>query len=679
MASLPLGVSARDGAAAIGAALLGAAAYPPIGAWPLTLVSTALFLRLIRDQDTLTARNLGVVYGVTYALGTMYWFFAVFGTYAIPLFGLMAAYFGLLATLIAMTRGQGPLTRAALTALFAVAVEWLRGDAWYLRFPWYTPGHALAQAPAWIAAARWLGAYGLSYVIWFIVAVGAFGRPLAWTAIALLPAAWFLLPAVEPPDRRVLLIQTEEPGGGESVFADIPPEPVDLAVLPEYAYTCAAKLALATPRGPAGLARKVSAPVVFGAVDGDYYGGTFTNLAIVIDAQGRIQGQFPKQRPVPLMRDGTPGTTRPVFPVKEGVLGVAICYDLDAPAIAGDLVRDGATVLVTPTYDAIWWTRMQHLHHELLIRLRAVETDRWVLRAASSGRTEVIDPNGVPSAAGVEIGETGFVVLPFGHRTTRPLGAQLFLLGPAFAAAALLFVVVSVWRWLGRRRRGGGAVVALMLANINAGCWAPTVPPAGPPPALEYPSHWWEPVPKEGAPSWEILPQEAGPGEVILSKRHELGLLSNFAATPFTFHGKRYASLEGFWQMMLYPEGDDDPRATFRGNEWKLTREQVAQLTAFEAKKAGSLASENMKRMGITWVSFEGKRFEYKPAEPGEHYRLIVAATWEKVRQNPEVKRVLLATGDLKLRPDHHTEPNAPAAWRYYDILTEIRGELASR
>ena len=102
----------------------------------------------------------------------------------------------------------------------------------------------------------------------------------------------------------------------------------------------------------------------------------------------------------------------------------------------------------------------------------------------------------------------------------------------------------------------------------------------------------------------------------------------------------------------------------------------MAQLTAFDAKKAGTLAEQNMKEMGITWVSFEGKRFEYRPAEPGEHCRLIVAATWAKVRQNPEVKRVLLATGDLVLKPDHHPEPNAPAAWRYYDILTGIRSEL---
>jgi hypothetical protein len=194
-----------------------------------------------------------------------------------------------------------------------------------------------------------------------------------------------------------------------------------------------------------------------------------------------------------------------------------------------------------------------------------------------------------------------------------------------------------------------------------------------------FPPHWWAPVPAEGAPDWEILPQQAGPGEVILSKRHELGLLSNFAPTPFTFRGRRYASLEGFWQMMLYPEDERDLRASFAGLRWKHTRAQVAQMTAFDAKAAGGLAEENMKTMGITWVTFEGKRIEYRPAVPGEHYRLIVAATREKVRQNPEVRRVLLATGDLVLKPDHHQERGAPAAWRYFEILAAIRTELRGR
>jgi hypothetical protein len=201
---------------------------------------------------------------------------------------------------------------------------------------------------------------------------------------------------------------------------------------------------------------------------------------------------------------------------------------------------------------------------------------------------------------------------------------------------------------------------------------------ADPLPPSAYPARWWAPVPKEGAPGWEILPQEAGPGEVILSKRNELGLLSNFAATPFIFREKRYASLEGFWQMMKYPEGNEDPRATFPGLSWKYTRELVAQLTSFEAKHAGDLGEANMKTMGITWVTFEGKRLEYRPPIPGAHYRLIVQATHEKVRQNPEVKRVLLSTGNLVLQPDHHQEPDAPAAWRYYEILAQIRSELQS-
>jgi hypothetical protein len=131
--------------------------------------------------------------------------------------------------------------------------------------------------------------------------------------------------------------------------------------------------------------------------------------------------------------------------------------------------------------------------------------------------------------------------------------------------------------------------------------------------------------------------------------------------------------------MMKYPEGPNDPRAKFPGLEWNYTREQVGQLASFEAKSAGTLAEENMTKMGISWVTFAGKSIEYRPKSPGEHYRLIVAATRAKVQQNPEVKKVLLATGELILKPDHHQGPNPPAAWRYYYILTQIRGELQKR
>jgi hypothetical protein len=67
-----------------------------------------------------------------------------------------------------------------------------------------------------------------------------------------------------------------------------------------------------------------------------------------------------------------------------------------------------------------------------------------------------------------------------------------------------------------------------------------------------YPSQWWAPVPEDQKAVWEILPQAAKPGQVILSKRNELGILANLQPLPLCTTVKRYASIEGFWQMMLY-------------------------------------------------------------------------------------------------------------------------------
>jgi predicted NAD-dependent protein-ADP-ribosyltransferase YbiA (DUF1768 family) len=192
----------------------------------------------------------------------------------------------------------------------------------------------------------------------------------------------------------------------------------------------------------------------------------------------------------------------------------------------------------------------------------------------------------------------------------------------------------------------------------------------------DYPSHWWATVPEAGKPDWEILPQAAKPGQVILSKRNELGILSNFAPTPFVYRGKRYASVEGFWQMMLYPEGPDDPRAKAPGVHWRHSREEVGQMTAWDAKNAGDAAYENMKKMGIDWVTFEGAMMPYWSKTKGEHYRIIVEAMRAKLEQNPKVREILLSTGDLTLLPDHYQETDPPAEWSYFNIWMDLRAEL---
>jgi apolipoprotein N-acyltransferase len=456
-----LGVTARQALMALAAGLLGAAAFPPLSLWPLMLVSAALLVRLLRDLDTQTARNAGLLYGLAFAGGTMHWMFQIFGVFACSLLVVMAAYYGLLATLFASTRGLSVTLRVCLAAVFAVSVEWLRGDAWYLRFPWYAPPHALAQVPVMAAAARWLGAYGLSFIVWLIAAAGAF-RPRAYAAFLLLPACWFLLPSAGKPDRRALLLQTEM-GGVEQLIAATPSENVDLVVLPELAFTRSPEAVISERNGPASLARKTNAPVVFGAVEGVYGKMPFSNVVAVIGSNGRLLGAFPKQRPVPLLLDGAPGQRRPVFETKQGVLGVAICYDFDAPPTAGALVHSGATVLVAPTMDAMRWGQVQHEHHALLFRLRAIENDRWLVRAASSGRSEVISPLGVPSREAMEFGEEGRVVLPFAHRRSWALGGQLSFLGPAATAGTVLFFIGRCLLWT--RSRWRGRVMASPPAN----------------------------------------------------------------------------------------------------------------------------------------------------------------------------------------------------------------------
>ncbi len=98
-------------------------------------------------------------------------------------------------------------------------------------------------------------------------------------------------------------------------------------------------------------------------------------------------------------------------------------------------------------------------------------------------------------------------------------------------------------------------------------------------------------------------------------------------------------------------------------------------MVSFQAKTAGDLASENMKKMGIDWVTFERRRMKYWTQQKGEHYDLIVEVTRAKIRQNPQARHVLLSTGDLILRPDHQQSPDAPPAWRYHEILMMIRTE----
>jgi predicted NAD-dependent protein-ADP-ribosyltransferase YbiA (DUF1768 family) len=209
---------------------------------------------------------------------------------------------------------------------------------------------------------------------------------------------------------------------------------------------------------------------------------------------------------------------------------------------------------------------------------------------------------------------------------------------------------------------------------LTAGCVATGQKTTGD----NYPDIWWKEVPKDQLAGWEIPPQAAdrSKGEVILSKRNELGKLSNFHPAPFELDGIRYASIEGLWQSMKYPENAEDERNRDKDVVWPHTRAQVEGMSAFEAKKAGSAASANMKKLGIKWITYKGEKLYSSGPDTKRHYEIIESATRAKLAANPDIKELLLRTGNLKLLPDHVQPAGMPPAYQYFDIYMKLRAEI---
>ena len=126
--------------------------------------------------------------------------------------------------------------------------------------------------------------------------------------------------------------------------------------------------------------------------------------------------------------------------------------------------------------------------------------------------------------------------------------------------------------------------------------------------------------------------------------------------------------------MMKFPESTTDSRV-FSSLAWEETREEVSQEVGFKAKKLGDHGSKQMKHLGINWVTYKGEKLPYRVTHKGKHYKIIRRAMIAKLAQNPEVKKILLSTGSLKLRPDHKQE-NVPPAWMYATIWMELRSKI---
>jgi apolipoprotein N-acyltransferase len=123
------------------------------------------------------------------------------------------------------------------------------------------------------------------------------------------------------------------------------------------------------------------------------------NFVFVLGRDKKLIGSYDKMHPVQFVETGLPAhhEAKPVdTPI--GRLGPQICYDLAFEDGARKMTRAGAGLLVVPTLDPAEWGPLQHAQHSDMSSARAVETGLWLVRAASSGRSQVIDRLGRETA-----------------------------------------------------------------------------------------------------------------------------------------------------------------------------------------------------------------------------------------------------------------------------------------
>jgi apolipoprotein N-acyltransferase len=121
--------------------------------------------------------------------------------------------------------------------------------------------------------------------------------------------------------------------------------------------------------------------------------------------------------------------------------GPAICYEIVYPQITRTQIKNGAEVLVTITNDAWYDGTSAPAQHLWQARLRAIEGDRYILRAATTGISAYIDPTGRLLET-IPMNRDGIIYAKFQPRTALTPYVRF---GDWFAWAAVVMVLIGLF------------------------------------------------------------------------------------------------------------------------------------------------------------------------------------------------------------------------------------------
>jgi apolipoprotein N-acyltransferase len=92
--------------------------------------------------------------------------------------------------------------------------------------------------------------------------------------------------------------------------------------------------------------------------------------------------------------DITPGREHTLHTYEDYLFGSPICYEIIFPDLVRQFAQKGAQFLVTITNDGWYGTSSAPYQHFSMAVIRAVENRRYLLRAATTGISGIIDPYG---------------------------------------------------------------------------------------------------------------------------------------------------------------------------------------------------------------------------------------------------------------------------------------------
>jgi apolipoprotein N-acyltransferase len=477
-----------------------AAAVPPWGWWPLAFVGIALIDRLLAGRPAPSRFRRMWLVTACWLYPSTIWMVDLSAPGYVVAQAVYAAMFGLLAMAVPPNRGR----RLALPGAIVLA-EWWRWTWPFGGVPLSTIPMGQVDSPL-APVVRTLGPLLLVAVVVAIGVALSAALDRAWRTVgvvAVVVIAALGWAAVAPDGHAVGEIEVAVVQGGGLQRTRATPEdgpivlqrhvdaselvqtPVDLVLWPEN---------VVNPRPPyldqpdterfltfdeateavQQVARELDTTLIpgwFYAIDDD----STVNYSEVVTADGTppFPGaitRYDKVRTVPFgefvplrwliepfagealpPRDVQPGTGPAVLDTPVGRVGVAISWEVFFDTRALDAARNGAQLLTNPTNGSSYWLSIVQTQQIASSKLRALETGRWVLQAAPTGFSAIVQPDG-DVVARTRIGEQaalgGTVELRDGKTIYVRVGRW-----PMLTIAVLLLAAAQL---VARRRDAGG-------------------------------------------------------------------------------------------------------------------------------------------------------------------------------------------------------------------------------